>query len=129
MKSSDLRSKRTSVVVGVSAKLTEYLKKNKKGINVLIFVIALVSSIPMFWISFHNIDLIHNYSLIYSDSNKQLCDCEDGFSDIRKLRDCNGFQCPTSSEIYISSINMLFISHFIMLGIITYFVVEKWFEK
>lgn len=111
-------------------KLTEYLKKNKKEINILFFISTLLLSICLFWISFHNIDLIHNYSLIYSDSNKQLCTCEDGFRDIREIRDCNGLnQCFTFSEIYLSSTNMVFISHFIMLGIVTYFVVEKWLEK
>lgn len=111
-------------------KLIRYLKKNKKEIIVLLFIFSLLSSVVLFWISFHNMDLIHNYSLIYSDSNKQLCTCEGGFLDIREIRDCNGLnQCPTSSEIYLSSTNILFMSHFIMLGIITYFVVEKWLEK
>lgn len=70
----------------------------------------------LFYLSFHNLDLIQNYALLYSDLNQEHnCD-KSTFWDIREMHDCNGVgQCQDYAKIYIKSIIMKFASYIIVL--------------
>jgi len=98
--------------------IIKYLKKNKKYINAMLFVIIAFYGIIAFFIAFHNLDLLSNYALLMNDVNKEH-NCDNGFYDIRDIEDCNGYsQCPDYKTIYIRSVNTLYVSFFLFTSII-----------
>jgi len=94
------------------------IKEKQKYINAILIIVGTFYSIVLFFTAFHNIDLLSNYSLLWNDLNREE-HCDMGFYDLRDLQDCNGlFQCPDYKTIYITSVNTLFISFFILIAII-----------
>lgn len=92
-------------------------KQLKKTLKHGAFIFAIVLSNVLFWGSYHNLDLLQNYALIYNDINSQHCTHD--FINIRNIKDCNAlYDCPDFQTIYIHSKFMQFAAYFIMLGII-----------
>jgi len=79
----------------------------------------------MFWISFHNIDLMSNYALIFNDLNSEY-NCNDDFINLREITDCNGLmQCPDYQTIYINSVNLKVFSYILLNMVILIMVMGK----
>jgi len=86
--------------------------KHKRYINAILFVVLAFYGVIAFFIAFHNIDLLSNYALLMNDVNKEH-NCDEGFYDIREIEDCNAlYQCPDYQQIYINSVNTLYVSFF-----------------
>lgn len=111
----------------------KHYKKNKKYLAVVLVIILTFYGIVLFFTAFHNIDLLSNYALIFNDQNRE-DHCDSGFYDIREINDCNGFfQCPDYKQIYITSVNTLFVSFFLLITVIMsfgfYFLKKEFVKK
>lgn len=114
-------------------KIKDGFTNKKKYIQYILVIIITFYAIVLFFIAFHNLDLLSNYALLHNDFNKEE-HCDSGFYDLRELTDCNGlFQCPNYKTIYIRSVNTLFVSFFLLIGIIMsfgfYFLKKEFIKK
>ena len=70
-------------------------------IKIIIFSVWIFVAIFVFAMSFHNVDLAYNFK---------------GFED------CNSFNCVPIDERYMSGINGMFVSFFMIIGNILWFI-------
>jgi len=57
----------------------------------------------LFMVAHHNLDLLSNYALIYSQINEEY-NCDENFINIRDITDCNVYNdCPDYKSIYLMS--------------------------
>jgi len=89
-------------------------------------LIALIVSVSFFYISFHNLDLLSNYALLYNSVNKEF-NCEiDKFWDLYDVQDCNGLnQCHDYATIYLQSMVMQMFAFIILIMISMTYLIEK----
>ncbi len=69
-----------------------------RQVSVVLFAV----SVTLFFVAFHNLDLLQNYSIIYNQINKETCESS-VFMELSTLTDCNLFDCPDFRTIYIRS--------------------------
>jgi len=110
----------------------KFEKFDKKWGKLLLFMFVLVFfffSFNYYWVSYHNLDLLSNYNLIYNDLNNDRY-CGNESLNVRDIQDCNGlFQCPDYKTIYITSMNTQHISIIMMSALILTFMVYIWIPK
>jgi len=110
------------------------LKKKDKEMaqrqfKIFLFLFLSMLGTLLFWVSFHNIDLLINYSMWTNDFNQKLVGGDKLFN-LRDIEDCTiANHCPDFKTIYLRSVFMLFLSHSALVLLITYFVLEKWIKK
>lgn len=74
----------------------------KKYETRIIFLVMVLSSV-MFFGSWHNLDLLQNYSMIYQQINLEYF-CTNDALDVRDITDCTASgSCPYFKDIYIKS--------------------------
>lgn len=100
----------------------------KRSLSIAMFLLALIMGNVLFWGSWHNLDLLQNYSLIYNDFNRENS-CDSGFYDVRDASDCNLYGCKEFQQIYMESKFMAFVSYILMLGIIIEAMVRYYKKK
>lgn len=99
-----------------------------KRIIFVLTIIILLSSNILFWISFHNNDLLHNYSVIYSQVNRENCD--NYYIELIDIIDCTAIdKCYTYQEIYKISVILKILSYYMLVGIILFFVIQNGTSK
>lgn len=70
----------------------------------------------LYGISFHNLDLMSNYALLFNDINGKYF-CNEDYINIREIQDCNGnFECPDYQTIYINSNNIQVLAFLMLMG-------------
>ena len=92
------------------------------------FILSFMLANLFFWASWHNLDLLQNYSLILNDINRNEF-CSEDFYDVRIVEDCNLMGCGSFESIYLTSKSIAILSYVIFVGIIGEFLVRKWREK
>ena len=115
-------------VVYMSQEYVSRWKRFWSGVCKLIFIFFLTFGIFGFWVAYHNLDLLHNYAMIYNEMNLEyFCD---GFClDIKEIKDCTGFgNCPDYQTIYLYS-NLLLYFSYSALVIIIVALLEMIFRK
>lgn len=111
-------------------KIKTKLKKEKPMIMFGIFIGIFLISITLFWSSYHNLDLLSNYALIYSDFNHENWQSDSEFKDVREIRDCRAdFKCSDYMTIYIYSKYGQFIAYILMMMLVLGFVEAEWRKK
>lgn len=113
-------------------KIKKYLRKNKKEkslrFNTLMVVFLFFIANALYFVSFHNLDLLHNYAMIYNDLNIKYNDDSD-LLNVRDITDCTGFgHCPEYGYIYLSGKTISLVCIIFIDSLIITHVYERWIE-
>lgn len=77
---------------------------------------ATIFAVTMFGAGYHNLDLLHNYAMIFNDINQGRAT---GLLDLRDMTDCNAYgQCPGYQRIYLNSKAIELGAVFVLIGVI-----------
>jgi dolichyl-phosphate beta-glucosyltransferase len=81
-------------------KTIRYIKKKQSYIETSLFVFVMIIANILFWTSYHNLDLMSNYAMIFNDLNAERYNGSD-FLNIRDITDCTAINyCPDFKTIY-----------------------------
>lgn len=98
----------------MSQKIKENWKKNKKYISFSLILSFIIISNILFFTSYHNLDLLQNYSLLYNSFNLN-SHCDSNALNIKEITDCTSLRyCPSFQSIYLNSKLIQIISYIIL---------------
>ena len=103
-------------------------QKLKQNLNITLFLTAFFIAVSLFVISWHNLDVINGYAMLFNDINA-IEHCDDNFMNIREINDCGAVYCPDYSTIYVKSKVAEAVGFIILIGIIIEFLLIKWKKK
>lgn len=103
-------------------------EKIKDRVAIFMFILVFMFANLAFWVSWHNLDLLQNYSLIFNDINRNEF-CSEDFYDVRGVEDCNLFGCGTFENIYVVSKSFALFSYMLFNGLVIEFLVRAWKRK
>lgn len=96
----------------------KYYKKNKKHFRFSMIISLMFIGNIFFYISYHNLDLLQNYSLIYNSINLET-HCSSNALDVRQITDCTASRyCPDFQTIYLNSKFIQILSFLILNGVL-----------
>lgn len=84
---------------------------------IILFGIIILSSV-LFWVAYHNLDLVHNMMLVHADT------VEGGYSEFRDMSDCNISGCTNYTVIYLQSIVMQGFAFLMLFGTVVWLAVR-----
>lgn len=98
------------------------LQRLKNNTNILV-VALLVGAVAFFITGVHNVDLMHNYGLMYNDFNMEKCP---SCNDVRDIIDCSAVSCFNVSDGYASGVTLLLISMVMLVFVCVYLLGKLW---
>lgn len=103
---------------------------NQKDIIAGVLLFCIILGIFMFFIGFHNVDLMMNYGTIFNDLNNEYFCQDNQCLNIRDITDCNVYdKCPSYDRIYKNGIFQLDLALALLLIPALYGFLKRWDTK